>query len=348
MKIKVQGLVKRFGDFTALNDINFTVESGEFLAILGPSGCGKSTVLRLLAGLDNVTEGNIYFGDEEVTHLPPVKRNFSMVFQSYALFPHLSVYENIVFGLKMRSVPKSEIKKRLKETVDILGLEPFLNRKPAQLSGGQQQRVALGRAIISKRPVCFMDEPLSNLDAKLRHTMRRELGLLQKTLAKTMIYVTHDQVEAMTLADKVLLLNNGNFVQCGTPTELYKDPANVFTARFIGTPPMNILDIHESDMSTVFPGGNGKWHLGIRPEDIVIGGTGLRLEVRAVEYLGANYIVSCTYNGKEVIVVSKEPVQESGTITISWDESKVCIFDAQSGKRDVTMEQSYKKPRRSV
>lgn len=342
MKIQVQGLVKRFDDFTALNDINFSVESGEFLAILGPSGCGKSTILRLLAGLDDVTHGKILFGDEEVTNLPPVKRNFSMVFQSYALFPHLSVYENIVFGLKMRSVPKAEIEKRLKETVDILGLEPFLDRKPSQLSGGQQQRVALGRAIISKRPICFMDEPLSNLDAKLRHTMRRELGLLQKTLAKTMIYVTHDQVEAMTLADKVLLLDGGNFVQCGTPDELYNDPASVFAARFIGTPPMNILDIHETDMPKIFPKGNGNCLLGIRPEDIVMDDNGIKMEVQTVEYLGANYIVSCKYNGKEAIVVSKEPVNDSGMISISWDKAKTCLFDAESGKRDRKREQSYK------
>lgn len=238
--------------------------------------------------------------------------------------------------------PKDEIEKRLKETVEILGLEQFLDRKPAQLSGGQQQRVALGRAIISKRPICFMDEPLSNLDAKLRHTMRRELGLLQKTLAKTMVYVTHDQVEAMTLADKVLLLDSGNFVQFGSPDELYNDPDNVFTARFIGTPPMNILEIQESDLSKVFPEGGEKCHLGIRPEDIVIGETGITLDIRTVEYLGANYIVSCTYNGKEVIVVSKDPVKETGAITISWDRKNVCIFDAQTGKRDRTREQIYK------
>jgi len=342
VKIEVQGLVKRFGDFTALNDINFSVESGEFLAILGPSGCGKSTILRLLAGLDNVTEGHIFFGGEEVTHLPPVKRKFSMVFQSYALFPHLSVYENIVFGLKMRSVPKDEIQRRLKETVEILGLEPFLDRKPAQLSGGQQQRVALGRAIISKRPICFMDEPLSNLDAKLRHAMRRELAELQKTLAKTMVYVTHDQVEAMTLADKVLLIDGGNFVQCGPPDELYNDPADVFAARFIGTPPMNIIDVNAYDLPRIFPGSNGRCLLGIRPEDVVIGDVGIDLDVRTVEYLGANYIVSCIYNGKEVIVVSKEPVQKSGTISIAWDRDKVCVFDADTGKRDRAMERRYK------
>src|SRR5499427_8450996 len=213
------------------------------LVLLGPSGCGKSTTLRLIAGLEDVSAGVIRIGGEDVTHRPPAARHLSMVFQSYALFPHLSVAENIVFGLRVRRVPAAERLARLARVAGLLGLESLLGRKPSQLSGGQQQRVALGRAIIAETPVCLMDEPLSNLDAQLRLDMRREIRALQRTLGITMVYVTHDQIEAMSMADRVILMRAGRIEQDASPAELYEYPANTFVARFIGTPPMNLLPL---------------------------------------------------------------------------------------------------------
>jgi sn-glycerol 3-phosphate transport system ATP-binding protein len=254
------------------------------VVLLGPSGCGKSTTLRLIAGLDTPTSGTIRIGGRDVTRLPPAARGLSMVFQSYALFPHLTVAENIVFGLRVRKVPDRQAK--LARVAELLGLEKLLERKPSQLSGGQQQRVALGRAIIAETHVCLMDEPLSNLDAQLRGEMRREIRALQQRLGITMVYVTHDQTEAMTMADRVVLLRNGRIEQVGTPEELYAKPATEFTARFIGAPPMNVMKM------------NG--HLvGVRPEDMQLQVGGRRSEVRglegkvdSVEYLGADSLVA--------------------------------------------------------
>src|SRR5947208_12456619 len=239
--IRLDRVVKRWGSARGVDDVSLTAEEGSLLVLLGPSGCGKSTTLRLIAGLEQPDSGTVMIGETDVTHLTPAQRKIAMVFQSYALFPHLSVAENIVFGLRVRRVSADERATRLQRTAGLLGLGKLLDRKPSQLSGGQQQRVALGRAIVAEAPVCLMDEPLSNLDAQLRQEMRQEIRNLQRELGITMVYVTHDQVEAMTMADRVILLSAGRITQNGTPADLYECPASLFVARFIGTPPMNIL-----------------------------------------------------------------------------------------------------------
>ncbi len=243
MQIELESVSKSWGDVCAVDHVSFTASAGELLVVLGPSGCGKSTILRLIAGLESISAGTIRIAGNDVTGLPPAKRNISMVFQSYALFPHLNVAENIVFGLKVRKLDSAERQRRLERAMELLGLQGLLERKPAELSGGQRQRVALGRAIVSEAPVCLMDEPLSNLDAKLRHEMRREIRTLQQRIGITMIYVTHDQVEAMTMADKIVLLKAGHIEQFAPPDELYARPATLFAAGFIGTPPMNLLTL---------------------------------------------------------------------------------------------------------
>ena len=229
------------GQVRAVDAISFELAAGTFNVLLGPSGCGKSTTLRLIAGLETADGGRVVIDGRDVTKLPPAQRSIAMVFQSYALFPHLTVAENILFGLHVRRVPAADCRTRLARVAELLGLTALLARKPSQLSGGQQQRVALGRAIINEAPVCLMDEPLSNLDAQLRAEMRLEIRALQRKLGITMVYVTHDQVEAMSMADRVILLNGGRIEQNGTPVALYERPANAFVARFIGTPPMNLL-----------------------------------------------------------------------------------------------------------
>ena len=252
--ISVQKVSKHWAAARAVEDISFEAEAGAFVVLLGPSGCGKSTTLRLIAGLESVSSGRVLIGGVDVTAMPPSKRRISMVFQSYALFPHLSVAENILFGLKVRKVAAGEQRLRLAKTAETLGLSQLLERKPSQLSGGQQQRVALGRAIIAETQVCLMDEPLSNLDAQLRHDMRREIRALQQTLGVTMVYVTHDQTEAMSMADQVILLRAGRVEQDAAPADLYARPATVFAARFIGTPPMNILALADGAQGAVIKG----------------------------------------------------------------------------------------------
>ena len=239
--VRLTGITKTWGAAAAVDNISFSAPAGHLVALLGPSGCGKSTTLRLIAGLDTADTGTIRIAERDVTALPPAKRGVSMVFQSYALFPHLSVAENILFGLRVRDVPRAERDARLKRAAGILGLDALLERKPSQLSGGQQQRVALGRAIVAETRVCLMDEPLSNLDAQLRVEMRREIRALQRRLGMTMLYVTHDQVEAMTMADQVVLMRNGRIEQDAAPAALYEKPATIFAARFVGTPPMNVI-----------------------------------------------------------------------------------------------------------
>ena len=268
------------GQVRAVDAISFALEPGTLNVLLGPSGCGKSTTLRLIAGLETTDGGRIMIGDRDVTKLPPARRNIAMVFQSYALFPHLSVAENILFGLRVRRTTAAECDARLAKVADLLGLSALLARKPSQLSGGQQQRVALGRAIINEAPVCLMDEPLSNLDAQLRAEMRLEIRALQRKLGITMVYVTHDQVEAMSMADRVILLNAGRIEQNGTPVDLYERPANTFVARFIGTPPMNLLKLEAGRDGAAIAGGDGSavlpaecagGTLGVRPEHIALG-----------------------------------------------------------------------------
>jgi multiple sugar transport system ATP-binding protein len=281
-------VTKRFGEVVAVEDLDIHVEDGEFLVLLGPSGCGKTTTLRLLAGLEEVTSGNIYIGDRLVNDVPPKDRDIAMVFQSYALYPHMSVYDNMAFGLKLRKVPKAEIDRRVKEAARILGIDMLLDRKPKQLSGGQRQRVAVGRAIVREPKVFLMDEPLSNLDAKLRVHARAELSKLHQRLGTTWIYVTHDQVEAMTMGTRIVVQKDGVLQQFDTPQNLYNCPANLFVAGFIGSPAMNFFDVAlveeddalyadgvtfrlrvpEAKAKALGPYKGQKVVLGIRPEDI--------------------------------------------------------------------------------
>jgi sn-glycerol 3-phosphate transport system ATP-binding protein len=341
--ISVQHLSRWWGATRAVDDISFEAAAGKMLVLLGPSGCGKSTTLRLIAGLEGATSGRILIGGVDVTHLPPAERRLSMVFQSYALFPHLSVAENIVFGLRVRKVPRLERAARLGRTAELLGLGALLDRKPSQLSGGQQQRVALGRAIIAETAVCLMDEPLSNLDAQLRHDMRREIRSIQQKLGITMVYVTHDQTEAMSMADQVILLRDGRVEQDAPPAELYARPAGIFAARFIGTPPMNILTLADSPGGAVIagsagpvvlPGRGAGLSLGVRPEDIrVTADGGLGATVTAVEYLGADSILSCAAGTQTlaVRVPGRVELLPGATLRLSWSKDAVHVFDPERG-----------------
>src|ERR1700752_1228 len=265
--VSFENVVKQFGDVKAVNNLNIHVADQEFLVLVGPSGCGKTTALRSLAGLEAITSGNIKIGDRIVNDVAPKDRDIAMVFQSYALYPHLSVYDNMAFGLKLRKVPKEEIKRRVNEAADVLGIRELLERKPRQLSGGQRQRVAVGRAIVREPKAFLFDEPLSNLDAALRVQMRVEIGELHEALKTTIIYVTHDQVEAMTMADKIVVLNAGKIEQYGSPLELYEKPANLFVAGFIGSPKMNF-------MSGEVAARHGAATIGVRPEHLRIGRDG--------------------------------------------------------------------------
>ena len=320
--IALQDVAKHWGESRALDGITFSAEPGSFVVLLGPSGCGKSTTLRLIAGLDQPTSGTIHIAGRDVTRLPPAARGISMVFQSYALFPHLTVAENIVFGLRVRKVPDRDAK--LKRVADMLGLEKLLGRKPSQLSGGQQQRVALGRAIIAETPVCLMDEPLSNLDAQLRGEMRREIRSLQQRLGITMVYVTHDQTEAMTMADRVVLLKDGRIEQVGSPEELYERPATAFTASFLGAPPMNLMRLN----------GSGKL-TGVRPEDVRLAGSGLEARVESVEYLGADTLVAARAGDQMLLVrvQGRAEVRGGDTVHAAWDSQHEHHFDSTTGRR---------------
>jgi len=279
--LKVEGLTRRYGDQTVVDDLSFTVNEGEFVALLGPSGCGKSTSLKMIAGLETPDAGSIELGGKDITSLTPGQRKLAMVFQSYALFPHLKVVDNILFGLQARKVAKDEQQRRLDSVVELVGLQEHLQKKPGQLSGGQSQRGALARAIVAEAKLCLMDEPLSNLDAKLRNEMRSEIRSLQQRLGMSVIYVTHDQVEAMSMADRIVLMNDGKIEQIDVPEALYNKPKTVFAAQFIGSPPMNI--IHRSNQC-----------LGVRPEHIEIAESGIPARV-----------VSCDYHGADTVVVAE-------------------------------------------
>jgi len=338
--VALRSVSKAWGASAAVDNISFTVKQGTLGALLGPSGCGKSTTLRLVAGLEMVTAGTIHIGREDVTNLSPGKRRVAMVFQSYALFPHLSVAENVIFGLKVRGVPAAEQGERLKRAADLLGLGKLLDRKPSQLSGGQQQRVALGRAIVAQAPVCLMDEPLSNLDAQLRVEMRREIRALQQRLGMTMLYVTHDQLEAMTMADQVLLMREGRIEQNGSPSELYERPASIFTARFVGTPPMNLLPATAVGATLArlqAPQGQtpGDLTVGVRAEAARLGSDGVSAEIAAAEYLGADTLVD-TRIGEHSFVVrlpGQVRVQAGERVSITWEPDATHWFDAASGRR---------------
>lgn len=342
--IVLESVSRHWGDIRAVDDVSFEVEQGTMLVLLGPSGCGKSTTLRLIAGLESVTSGRIRIGERDVTHLPPAERHLAMVFQSYALFPHLSVRENILFGLTVRKVPAPEREKRLARAADILGLGALLERKPGELSGGQQQRVALGRALVAEASVCLMDEPLSNLDAKLRQEMRREIRALQQTLGMTMVYVTHDQTEAMSMADRIILMQGGRIVQNATPAELYSSPATAFAGNFIGTPPMNLLRLEAHGDSVCVAGsrsGNvclvndADYILGIRPEHIRMAPDGWRAVVESVEYLGSGSVLTCRVGGEEIAVTVEgaTDIAVGAEIFLHCPDEHIHIFDAATGAR---------------
>lgn len=337
--ITLNHISKSYAHSKAINDISIHVPEGNLTALLGPSGCGKSTTLRMIAGLDSPSSGSIYFKDREVTYLKPAQRKVSMVFQSYALFPHLSVKENILFGPKARREPPQKFDSRVKKVANLLDLEHLLDRKPYQLSGGQQQRVALGRAVISEATICLMDEPLSNLDAQLRHEMRREIRSLQSKLGMTMLYVTHDQTEAMSMADSVVLLNAGKIEQHASPEVMYTKPATEFTARFIGTPPMNLIDLEhsakgvcikglpESDLNFVPPSAN---RLGVRPEHIYINSNdGFKGIIQSVEYFGADTILICKIGENNISVRAPGHLKASKdeSIMLSWSIEHQHFFD---------------------
>ena len=338
------------GQVRAVDAISFELAAGTFNVLLGPSGCGKSTTLRLIAGLEAADGGRVVIDGRDVTGLPPAQRNIAMVFQSYALFPHLTVAENILFGLRVRRVSDADCRTRLARVADLLGLTALLARKPSQLSGGQQQRVALGRAIVNEAPVCLMDEPLSNLDAQLRAEMRLEIRALQRELGITMVYVTHDQVEAMSMADRVILLHGGRIEQNGTPVELYERPANAFVARFIGTPPMNLLQLEPGAGGAIIRGAGGPMvlpaqcaggMLGVRPEHIVLAfERGVRAGVESVEYLGGDSLIACRIGTQPLAVRTQGNVAlaHGDTAWLTWAPGAQHYF-AEGGVRQAVPEQ---------
>jgi sn-glycerol 3-phosphate transport system ATP-binding protein len=344
-EIALEEVAKHYGAVRAVDGISFRAAAGRFLVLLGPSGCGKSTVLRLIAGLEDVTRGKILIGGRDVTRLDPDKRRISMVFQSYALFPHLSVAENIVFGLKVRRTPQAERSARLARVAELVGLTEQMARKPSQLSGGQRQRVALARAIVAENKICLMDEPLSNLDAQLRHGMRVEIRALQQRLGMTVVYVTHDQVEAMSMADRVILMRHGRIEQEGSPEELYARPASVFAARFIGTPPMNIVALADGAKGAVIrgapgpavlPGRGAGRMLGVRPEHIALAGEGgVPGRVTSAEYHGADTIVTVQVGEESLLARAPGRVDlaEGAAVRLRWEAETMHVFDADSGAR---------------
>ena len=334
--IEVKNLSRSYGDIDAVKDVSFTVPEKSFTVLLGPSGCGKSTILKMLSGLEQVSHGTINIGGADVTEVEASKRGVSMVFQSYALFPHLNVKENIQFGLKVRKVPAEEREKKVAEAAQVVGLTELLDRKPANLSGGQRQRVALARSIVSDQSVCLMDEPLSNLDSKLRAEMRDEIRDLQKRLGLTVVYVTHDQVEAMSMADQIILLKLGEIVQVGAPEEIYNSPNSVFSAQFIGLPPMNILNLNEIDVSSldskIYSAVNSNKNIkdiGVRPEHIVFSKKGLPVVVKSIDYFGGETVFKLTHQEKDFFL--REPrqpkIQLGDQLNVSWNLDDMYLFD---------------------
>ncbi len=347
--VTLNGAIKRYGEVQVIHGIDLQVEDGEFCVFVGPSGCGKSTLLRMIAGLEETTQGQISIGSRDVTNADPSERGVAMVFQTYALYPHMTVAENMGFGLRMNGVPKPEIAKKVKAASDILKLDDYLNRKPANLSGGQRQRVAIGRAIVRGPEVFLFDEPLSNLDAELRVEMRVEIARLHKEIGATMIYVTHDQVEAMTLADKIVVLRAGLIEQVGAPLELYRDPDNKFVAGFIGSPAMNFLngvvkgkgvDVPALGRSitteTQLPPEGTAVTVGIRPEHIdVQTGTG-NLNAELSEALGGvSYLHLVTATGERIIAEERgdDRAREGDTVDISFEPRRVMLFDGETELR---------------
>ncbi|MBK6322605.1 MAG: sn-glycerol-3-phosphate import ATP-binding protein UgpC [Burkholderiales bacterium] len=337
--IELKNVIKRYGKGKTANQVihgvNAHIADGEFIVIVGPSGCGKSTLLRMVAGLEEITEGDICIGGRVVNQLEPAERDIAMVFQNYALYPHMSVFDNMAYGLKIAKVPVDDIKSRVDKAAKILELGPYLQRKPRELSGGQRQRVAMGRAIVRQPQVFLFDEPLSNLDAKLRAQTRLEIQKLHRELGITSLFVTHDQVEAMTLAQRMIVMNGGVMEQFGTPEEVYTRPATTFVASFIGSPPMNLL----KDAPDAKPGVI----TGIRPEHLDITPSGWALQVEAVEMLGAERLVygrwAHSATDQLVIIRTEEahavPVLGT-TIHVTPRADRLHAFDAATGKRMMT------------
>ncbi|MBP2307897.1 sn-glycerol-3-phosphate ABC transporter ATP-binding protein UgpC [Azospirillum melinis] len=353
--VEIRNVRKSYGPVEAIKGIDIAIQDGEFLVLLGPSGCGKSTLLRMVAGLEGITGGEIAIGGRVVNHLDPKDRDIAMVFQNYALYPHMTVFDNMAYGLKIRGIPKAEIRARVDKAANILELGRFLDRRPSQLSGGQRQRVAMGRAIVREPAAFLFDEPLSNLDAKLRTQMRVEIKRLQDRLGITSLYVTHDQVEAMTLADRILVMNHGVAEQIGTPLEVYQRPASLFVAGFIGSPPMNVLDgrIDDRGEAVLLPGGQrlalpqarptdaGRpVKLGIRPEHMAVAAQdfsgGFSIEVELVEALGADTVVYGRLPDGESLLVRMAgipTVRERDRLTVAPQDGALHLFDAVTGRR---------------
>ncbi len=356
--VRLEHVAKRFGKVVALDDCTLEIADGEFMVLVGPSGCGKTTALRIIAGLEEASSGDVYIGDRKVNDIPAKDRDIAMVFQSYALYPHMTVYQNMAFGLKIRMLKSfwwqlthrteamhrlAEIDKRVKATAELLDIRELLNRRPRELSGGQRQRVALGRAIVREPKVFLMDEPLSNLDAKLRVQTRAELIRLHRRLGITTIYVTHDQVEAMTMGDQIAVLKDGVLQQVANPEELYAHPANTFVASFIGSPSMNLLPAEASNGNAkigavMFPlpeEAKGKVVLGIRPDDFKFEGPGVQIApvVDVVEPLGATKTVMLNYEGQTLIATMPADVEtpEGKPIQLWVRPESVHVFDAETG-----------------
>ncbi|GLB58767.1 ABC transporter ATP-binding protein [Cytobacillus sp. NCCP-133] len=361
-ELKLDHIYKIYDNkITAVEDFNLHIQDKEFIVFVGPSGCGKSTTLRMIAGLEEISKGDFYIDDKRVNDVPPKDRDIAMVFQNYALYPHMSVYDNMAFGLKLRKFPKNEIERRVKEAAKILGLEPYLDRKPKALSGGQRQRVALGRAIVRDAKVFLMDEPLSNLDAKLRVQMRAEIAKLHQRLQTTTIYVTHDQTEAMTMATRLVVMKDGIIQQVGAPKEVYEKPENVFVGGFIGSPAMNFFNGKLEDGKFVVsqtqitvPGGKMKVLrdqsyvgkdiiLGIRPEDIhdepvfidASSGSKINARIDVSELTGAETMIYSSIEGQDFVarVDSRTDINPGQNLELAFDMNKAHFFDAQTESR---------------
>ena len=349
--VQLSGIRKSFGRVEVIHGVDVAIADGEYVVLVGPSGCGKSTLLRMIAGLEEISSGEIRIGANVVNRIPPKARDIAMVFQNYALYPHMSVFDNMAFSMKLAGRSKEEMRSRVDQAAKILGLTDYLERYPRQLSGGQRQRVAMGRAIVRDPQVFLFDEPLSNLDAKLRVQMRTEIKELHQRLKTTSVYVTHDQIEAMTMADKIVVMNGGNVEQIGTPLELYDDPANLFVAGFIGSPAMNFLPGRLANGSAAVALSNGselpapglpagepngrEVTLGVRPEHFAIGDTGVAAEVVVVEPTGMDTQVFCRVAASDVTVISRERhvFRPGDTIRLLTLPGKTYLFDPATGKR---------------
>lgn len=354
MQVTINNLTKKFGTVVAVEDLSLDIQDGEFVAFLGPSGCGKTTTLLMLAGIYKPTDGTIRFGDRIVNQVQPRDRNIGMVFQSYALYPHMTVFDNIGYPLKLKNVPKKEQRDQVQEIADTMGIGHLLDRRPAELSGGQQQRVALGRALVKEPDILLFDEPLSNLDARLRLTMRGEIKHLQKNLGITSIYVTHDQIEALTMADRIAVMNQGHLEAFDTPEDLYERPRTLFIAGFVGNPPMNFVDVEVSktgdqytatnhtfsldvpaDRAQKASGASGKVIFGIRPEDISVAAeSDIKGEVFLVEPLGRDDMLDIRIGDTQLVALAdpEKKIRAGDTVALDINADKVQFFDPSTEK----------------